>query len=163
MTRVGTTIEASRAHVVGEDGPELQRDYRQLRGGDPTLSGLAPRYPGWVSKPPSWTCARCQVTASWMPGHEQAGLPPGWSNADGTVSCLACRRELAAEAGLSAAPADASVQDRAQLQKHARIEFEISRDPERTDGEIARAVRSSVPAVQRARERLLSRAGAAEA
>jgi hypothetical protein len=93
-----------------------------------------------------------------MPGHEQIGLPPGWSEESGTVSCLACRRELAAEAGLSAAPADASVQDRAQLQKHARIEFEIERDPQRTDGEIARAVRSSVPAVQRARERLLSKA-----
>jgi hypothetical protein len=94
-----------------------------------------------------------------MPGHEQSGLPPGWSDEGGAVSCLACRRELAAEAGLDAAPANASVQDRATLQKHARIEFEIQRAPERTDGEIARAVRSSVPAVQRARERLLSRAG----
>ena len=94
-----------------------------------------------------------------MPGHEQHGLPPGWSDESGVIHCLSCRRELAAEAGLDTAPADASVKDRAQLQKHARIEFEIERDPDRTDGEIARIVRSSVPAVRSARERLLSRNG----
>ena len=89
-----------------------------------------------------------------MPGHEQVELPQGWVEESGTVSCLACRRELAAEAGLDSAPENATIQDRAALQKRSRIEFEIKRDPERTNGEIARAIRSSVPAVQKARERL---------
>ena len=101
-----------------------------------------------------WTCSRCQVTVRWMPGYEHHERPSAWAEDDGTVYCLACRRELAAEAGAGAAPSGTTVQRRAQLRAAALIEFEVSRDPERSDSEIARAVRTSVPAVVKARERL---------
>jgi hypothetical protein len=94
------------------------------------------------------------VEVRWMPGHEQSGRPANWSeDADG-LWCLACRREGAAKAALSEAPEDMSVQERARLRAAALVEFEVQRHPGRPNTEIARAVRSSVVAVQKARERL---------
>lgn len=89
-----------------------------------------------------------------MPGVEQAGPPANWERQNGGVHCLACRRELAADAGLDNAPDDASVQRRQQLKSEARIEFEVKRNPDEGNAVIARACRSSVAAVQKARERL---------
>lgn len=100
---------------------------------------------------PGWTCARCAVTISWMPGHEQTGLPSGWAKSGGQAHCLVCRRALAAEAGVADG---ATIEDRAKQRRAALLEFEIERDPERPNGEIARAVRCSVPAVLKARQRL---------
>jgi hypothetical protein len=68
--------------------------------------------------------------------------------------CLACRRELAAEAGVDGAAASTTVKERAQLKAWALAEFEVMRDASRSNGEIARAIHSSVPAVQKARQRL---------
>jgi hypothetical protein len=101
-----------------------------------------------------WTCSRCRVTVRWMPGYEHHERPSAWAEDGGEVYCLACRRELAAEAGVGAAASGTTAQDRAQLRTAALIEFEVSRDPERSDGEIARAIRTSVPAVVKARQRL---------
>jgi hypothetical protein len=101
-----------------------------------------------------WTCSRCQVTVRWMPGYEQLARPSAWIEDGGEVYCLACRRALAAEAGVDAAPSGTTLQRRAQLRAAALIEFEVSRDPERSDSEIARAIRTSVPAVVKARQRL---------
>jgi hypothetical protein len=101
-----------------------------------------------------WTCSRCKVAVRWMPGYEQLELPSAWAEEGGEAYCLACRRELAAEAGVNAAPSGATVQRRAKLRAAALIEFEVSRDPGRSDGEIARAIRTSVPAVVKARQRL---------
>jgi hypothetical protein len=78
---------------------------------------------------------------------------------EGLLFCLSCQRGRAAEAAAEAAPADTSTERRAQLRAWAVVEFEIERDPHRTNGEIARAVRSSVPAVLKARRRLEARAG----
>ena len=89
-----------------------------------------------------------------MPGYEHDGRPVAWAEDGPEVYCLACRRELAAEAGANAAPPGTEVKRRAQLRTAALIEFEVSRDPERSDTEIARAIKTSVPAVVRARERL---------
>jgi hypothetical protein len=101
-----------------------------------------------------WTCSRCQVTVRWMPGYEHHQRPYAWAEDGGEVYCLACRREMAAEAGAGAAPSGTTLRRRAGLRTAALIEFEVSRDPERSDGEIARAIRTSVPAVVKARERL---------
>jgi hypothetical protein len=102
----------------------------------------------------SWTCARCTVTASWAPNAGDGRPPTAWIEEDDEVYCLACRRERAGEAGLLAAPPDTNAQERVRLRLWALIEFEIKRDPDRPNGAIARAVRSSVPAVIKARARL---------
>jgi hypothetical protein len=102
----------------------------------------------------SWTCTRCEVTVRWLPGSEQPDQPDGWGEEDGELHCLGCRRSIAGEVALLEAEGEGSVEARAKLRAAAVIEFEVSRDPTRSDGEIARVVRSSVPAVKRARERL---------
>jgi hypothetical protein len=104
----------------------------------------------------SWTCERCEVTARFMPSVENPSMPKGWAKERGRVHCLVCRRELAAEQALIGAPDDAPANQRQQLQASARLEFEIRRDPERADGQIAQACRTSIPAVRKARERLRS-------
>jgi uncharacterized protein YdaU (DUF1376 family) len=106
------------------------------------------------ASPPSWTCARCEVTVSFMPGAEQPDLPKGWSDEGGTIHCLACRRELAAEAELEAAPEDTPPSEHAKLMARAKIDFELKRDPDRADTQIASACRTSIAAVRQARERL---------
>ena len=89
-----------------------------------------------------------------MPGHGPHERPSAWAEDGGELYCLGCRRELAAEAGAGAAPPGTTAQHLAQLRTAALIEFEVSRGPERSDSEIARAVRTSVPAVVKARQRL---------
>jgi hypothetical protein len=102
----------------------------------------------------SYTCTRCGVTVRWMPGHESPGLPESWSEESGNCVCLACRRELAAETSVESAPDGATRESTAKLRSRAVVEFEIQRDPERSNGEIARSIRSSVMAVAKARQRL---------
>ena len=48
-----------------------------------------------------WTCARCQVTVSWMAEVERPKLPATWIMEDDEIYCLACRRERAGEAALA--------------------------------------------------------------
>ena len=104
---------------------------------------------------PRWTCNRCQVTISYLPGHEAAtSTPAGWGKHSGGLYCLACRRDLAAEAAWASAPDSLSLEDRAKLRASAVVEFEIKRDPERPNGEIAKVARCSVPAVVKVRKRL---------
>ena len=78
---------------------------------------------------------------------------------DGRLYCLSCRREMAGEAGLEGVDEDTPNQERQQIRSHARIEFEIKRDPERADNEIAKACRTSTFAVRKARARGLDGAG----
>lgn len=101
----------------------------------------------------SWTCERCEVTASWAADAERPQLPHGWiADGDGTF-CLLCRRTIAGEAALDDA-AEATRDERAKIRRAAMLEFEVRRDPERNNGEIARACRSSIPAVVKTRKRL---------
>ena len=102
----------------------------------------------------AWTCARCKVRATWAPGSEVQGRPATWTEDGDRLFCLTCQRALAAEAAAFAAPADTSTERRAKLRSAAMVEFEIRRDPDRSNGEIARSIRSSVPAVAKARLRL---------
>jgi len=100
-----------------------------------------------------WTCGGCGVSTSRIDG-EQAPLPESWvSSAEGDF-CLACRRQRAAEAALDTAPDDSGRDARAKLRRAGLIEFEVQRTPERTDGSIAKACRSSAVAVAAARRRL---------
>jgi hypothetical protein len=100
-----------------------------------------------------WTCDDCGVSASRIDG-ESIPMPDAWVSSAEGIYCLGCRRERAGEAALDAAPTTSPVAARAKLRRAALIEFEVSRTPEQTDGVIARACRTSVTAVTRARHRL---------
>ncbi len=61
---------------------------------------------------------------------------------------------MAAEAGVEAEPEGMPIARRAQARVAAMLDFEVTRDPRRPNATIARACRSSVVAVSKARERL---------
>jgi hypothetical protein len=102
----------------------------------------------------AWTCARCQVTVSFSHEVERPRLPATWVKEDGELFCLACRRDLAGEAGLEGVDEDAPSQRRQQIRSQARVEFEIQRDPDRSDNLIAKACGTSTVSVRKARGRL---------
>lgn len=101
-----------------------------------------------------WTCGRCLVTASWMAGTIRPDLPKGWVSEEEEVYCLNCRRERAAEAGLPESSEEMPAAERQKIRSHARVEFEIKRDPDSPDNRIAKACRTSVVAVRKARVRI---------
>ena len=98
------------------------------------------------------TCGRCEVTASWMPGTDRPDLPVGWVLEDGEAFCLGCRRERAAEA--IDIDEEIPAAERTKMRSHARIEFEIRREPDLPDNRIAKACRTSTMAVRKARQRI---------
>jgi hypothetical protein len=100
-----------------------------------------------------WTCDGCGVSAGRIDG-AAIPLPNSWTSAEGGQFCLVCRRERAAEAAVESAPPDSSSETRANLRRAALIEFEVRRTPDQTNGVIAKACRSSVTAVSKARQRL---------
>jgi hypothetical protein len=108
---------------------------------------------GATSTAKKWTCDGCGVSAGRIDG-DPVPMPDVWAHADGGLFCLICRRERAAEAALDSAPSDSPVAARAKLRRAALIEFEVSRTPDHPDGIIARACRTSVSAVSRARRNL---------
>ena len=110
--------------------------------------------PETLEAPADWTCARCEVTVSWMPEAERPGLPGTWILEDGDLYCLVCRRERAGEAALAELDETVSAQRRTQIESRARIEFEMKRRPEAQDTRIAKACHTSVKAVKQARVRL---------
>ena len=101
-----------------------------------------------------WTCARCEMTVSFSPEVERPRLPATWAREDGLLYCLSCRREMAGEAGLEGVDEDTPGAKRIQISSQARITFEINRDPERPDNQIAKVCRTSTVAVRKARARL---------
>jgi hypothetical protein len=96
-----------------------------------------------------WTCDGCGVSIKQMDGG-QSTLPDSWDSSDQGQYCLICRRSRVAEEAVEAA----SHEERAQMRREALLDFEVRRTPERSNGEIARACRTSVPAVAKARKRL---------
>jgi hypothetical protein len=110
--------------------------------------------PPEAAEAPSWTCSRCEVTARWMPGTIGGGRPAEWTEDGDELYCLACRRANAAEQGLEAAPDEKTNEGKAKVRAAALVEFEIRRDPDRANSVIARACRTSIPAVVRARQRI---------
>jgi hypothetical protein len=102
-----------------------------------------------------WTCARCGVTASFMP--EVVGrfeLPANWDQVDGIAYCLSCRRKLAGEAKAATLPDEDPLTDHLRADSEGRIEFELLRTPDRCDTRIARACGTNVVLVKQVRERL---------
>jgi uncharacterized Zn finger protein (UPF0148 family) len=102
---------------------------------------------------PDWTCARCEVTVSWMAEVERPALPGTWIEKDGELYCLSCRREMAGEAALVGLD-DESAERRKKAESRARIDFEMKRRPETQDNRIAKVCHTNVKAVQQARVRL---------
>lgn len=102
---------------------------------------------------PKWTCAGCGVSAS-LNDTAVIPLPEAWEDCAEGVFCLGCRRQRVAEAAIDASPAALDRDARAKLRRTAVIEFEVTRAPEKTNGSIAKACRSSIPAVAAARRRL---------
>ena len=102
----------------------------------------------------TWTCARCEVKTSWMNGTKRPTLPANWVERDGGAYCLGCQREMAGEEGLAALPDDAPLAERQKVNSAARVDFEVARDPNRANGKIAQACRTSIPSVRKSRERL---------
>ena len=102
----------------------------------------------------AWTCIRCEVTTSYMAGSAHHGLPADWTELDGRLYCLGCRRVLAGEAAQEDGADGASREELLQLRKAGTLEFELRRDPDRPDREIARACHTSAPAVAKVRDRL---------
>lgn len=122
-----------------------------------TISAIEPAHaelPSESEAPAPWRCAYCEVQISWIGGRQDRGLPVNWSEEQGGPACLACRREIAADAAVNDSPDEMSVQDRARLRTSALLDFEVMRDPERSDAQIAGAVHTSVVAVRKARKRL---------
>jgi hypothetical protein len=101
-----------------------------------------------------WTCARCEVTVSWMADAEVPELPGTWIREGDELYCLACRRERAGEAALVGLDDATSAERRHQIETRARVDFEMKRRPEREDNRIAKACHTSVKNVQKARVRL---------
>ncbi len=100
-----------------------------------------------------WTCEGCGVSAGSI-DNTPVPLPDAWDETTEGLFCLVCRRQRAAEAALDKAPSGSPVGARAKLRRAALIEFEVSRTPDHADGVIARACRTSVSAVTRARRNL---------
>ena len=100
-----------------------------------------------------WTCDGCAVSISQIDGGSTA-LPDTWSKSSAGLFCLLCRRDRAATAAINEAPENSPVDVRAQIRRAALIEFEVQRTPDLADSKIARACRSSAPAVAKARLRL---------
>ena len=98
-----------------------------------------------------WTCDGCGVTASRIDG-QSATEPTDWTNSKEGRYCLACRRNLAADAALAGAPAGNSRDECRLIRRTGLIEFEMRRMPNQSDGRIASACGTSpstVAAVRR--------------
>lgn len=94
------------------------------------------------------------MRVTWMADAEDPRLPASWAEHDGALYCLRCQRDRAGEASLEGLPDEVSPAEREKLRSHARIEFEVQRDPDRPDNQVAKACHTSVVAVRKARERL---------
>lgn len=93
------------------------------------------------------------MTSTWTNGLSEGNAPPHWVKEGKRFYCLACRRERAIEAALEDCN-EVGLEARAKVRSAAVVEFEILRDPDRTEGEIARAARTSIGAVRKARKAL---------
>ena len=91
------------------------------------------------------------MTSTWTNGLEKGKVPPHWVRENGLHYCLACRRERAVDAALEDV-GDVGIEARAKVRSQAVVTFEILRDPDRTEGEIAKAARTSIGAVRKARK-----------
>jgi hypothetical protein len=102
-----------------------------------------------------WTCARCGVTARFVPGALKfSEMPTSWDEVNGIAYCLSCRRKMAGEEKAAALAEEESMADLVRADAEGRVEFELHRTPDRCDTRIARACGTNVIVVRQVRERL---------
>ena len=90
-----------------------------------------------------------------MPGHERRGAARRLGEAQGrSVTASRAVARWRPRRPTRPRPRASTLEERAKIRTAALIEFEIDRDPDRPNGEIAKVVRCSVPAVLKARKRL---------
>lgn len=147
MIKRGHTPErSSPAPLTDRSAPGLLDDNGKHPDG-----GAAGRI-GTVEKAARWICSECGVSAGQMDG-TPTQLPEGWTSSDGGL-CLICRRERAADSVLDSVPAVRNLAARVRLRKAAILDFEVSRVPDRSNGQIAGACHTSPRAVAESRLRL---------
>lgn len=89
----------------------------------------------------SWICSDCSLRVSYLPDFEAPELPAGWVSSNGSLLCLRCGRDRAVAAAL--AEAEASGVPQAKLggvRARALAAFELERDSDRSDGQIAKSL-----------------------
>src|SRR4051794_41878171 len=79
------------------------------------------------------------MTVSFAADVERPRLPTTWAKENGELYGLACRRDMAGEAGLETIPQDSPHQARPKGRSPGRIEVEINPDPHPRDNQIAKA------------------------
>jgi hypothetical protein len=100
-----------------------------------------------------WTCERCGVSVGRI-DDAPAALPDSWAHAGELTHCLSCRRALAGDAALDAAPPESTREELVRIRRNGLIEFELGRDPESPDRTVARACGTSPSAVAAIRQTL---------
>jgi len=101
-----------------------------------------------MSKRVSWTCAGCAVDVSYPNDDSAPEQPAGWAKVGRKWLCLNCRREQAMDEA-AAKSADGYVPRRQAL-----IEFELVRDPEATEVEVAKRAQCSSATVRKVRREM---------
>ncbi|MFN2612585.1 MAG: hypothetical protein ABR536_04350 [Solirubrobacterales bacterium] len=107
------------------------------------------------SKRKNWTCAGCDVTVS-HPSETAPEQPGGWAKTGSTWLCLRCRREEIMDQAAAKNGAEGWAPRRQAL-----IEFELLRDPEATEVEVAKRAQCSSATVRKIR-RAMRESGALE-
>lgn len=94
-----------------------------------------------------WTCQECRVTVSYADGAKAPKRPDGWAKKGGKWLCLRCRREEVMDQAGQGVEGYAS-------RRHALIEFELLRDREATEMDIAKRASCSTAVVRKVRRSL---------
>jgi hypothetical protein len=102
------------------------------------------------TKSRTWTCAGCGVVASYGAGAATPVRPEGWAKEGRDWRCLRCRREDA----MDRASTGTTSEERAH-RRRALTEFELKRDPDASDQQIAKRARCSTAAVRPVRSALV--------
>jgi hypothetical protein len=101
-----------------------------------------------MSKRASWTCTNCEVAVSY-PADNAPEHPGGWAKSSGQWLCLRCRREAVMDEAAAKNGAEGWAPRRQAL-----IEFELQRDPEATEVEVAKRAQCSSATVRKIRRAL---------
>jgi hypothetical protein len=95
----------------------------------------------------NWTCQECRVHVRYEDGAKAPKRPDGWSKSAGKWLCLRCRRERVMDEAGSGVEGYAS-------RRKALIEFELMRDREATEMDIAKVASCSTAVVRKVRHTL---------
>lgn len=93
----------------------------------------------------SWTCANCTVTVSY-PKESAPEQPGGWAHSEKRWLCLGCRRDEVMDQAAAKNGAEGFVPRRQAL-----IEFELLRDRDATEVEVAKRAHCSSATVRKIR------------